>query len=253
MSVHFSFPDTEPSNERVRLLLSACGHYGRSDLPLFTAGYNELGRLDLSGGRILEICCGSVGDLALGLARAFPAAEVTALDRYPGGARALVEAAQNEGLKNGRYCCGDALHLTEFPDGSLDLIVGQATLHHLAHEPDLLRQEFSRVLKPGGRLVFIYEPFGHNPFWAMIRAFRTARALMVDESNVIIPQLEQIAGSFTSCEVQVFNMLGYPLKSLGRFAGQGFVQAVYRLDASLMKRWPALAPYGANFNVVFTK
>jgi SAM-dependent methyltransferase len=241
-----------PANERVRRLLSACAHYRKSDLPLFSAGYNELCRVDLNGGRMLEVCCGA-GELALGMARVFPSAEVIAMDRYADNGRAIQQARKQEGLVNARFQPGDVLRLTDFSDASLDLVFGQATLHHLAHDTDAVRREFSRVLKPGGRLIFIYEPLGNNAIWAMIRAYRVSRGQMGDESNVFTSQVEEIAQCFNACEVQAFNLLGYPLKSLGRFAGQSFVGLVNRLDGVLMQKWPALAPKGANFNVVFTK
>jgi SAM-dependent methyltransferase len=247
------FPATyRPANERVQSLLSACAHYGKSDRPIFVAGYNELCRLDLSGGRVLEVCCG-YGQLAREMARVFPAAEIIAMDRYPDAGRALVEAREKEGVTNARYQCGDALRLDGFADASVDLIYGQATLHHLAHDTDSLRKEFSRVLKPGGRVVFIYEPLGHNPLWAMIRAYRIARARMGDESNVVVGQLDEIAQSFSQYEIQLFNFLGYPFKSLGRLAGESMMEFVFRMDAAVMQRWPRLAPLAANFNVIFTK
>jgi SAM-dependent methyltransferase len=252
-TINFAFPkDFRPANERVERMLSGCAHYAKSDRPLFITAYNELCRVEMNGGRILEVCCGA-GELAREVARAFPKAEVVAMDRYPEAGRAIREAAQREGLANARYQCGDALRLTGFADASLDLVYGQATLHHLAHDTGAVRREFSRVLKPGGRLVFIFEPLGHNPAWSMIRAYRVARIRMPDESNVFLQQLEEIAESFSSCEVQVFNLLGYPFKGLGRFAGQSLVNLIYRFDGALMKGWPRLAPLAANFNVVFTK
>lgn len=248
------FPDeVGPINEQVRPLLSGCAHYTRSDMPLFLAAYNELCREDLSGKKVLEICCGA-GDLALEVARAFPKAEVIAMDRNPDGGGAIRQARETQGLLNARYDRGNSLQLEGIADNSLDLVYGQATLHHLAHDPDAVGKEMSRVLKPGGRLVFIYEPFGHNPVWAAIRAYRTALNQWGDESNVVLPQLEQVAQSFSTCDVQVFNfVMGYPAKVLGRLAGESFSNYAYRLDTAIMKRWPSLARMAANFNAIFTK
>ena len=239
-------------NGRAEPLLAGCAHYGPSDRPMFTAGYNELCRLDLNGGRILEICCG-VGELAIALARVFPRAEVIACDRYPNAGEAIREAAGHGGPSNLRYRCGDALNLRELENGSLDLVYGQATLHHLAHDTTAVGEELSRVLKPGGRLVFIYEPLGHNPFWAMIRAYRIARKNIGDESNLTIAQLEEVARPFSDCEVQPFNLAAYPMKYLGQVAGSSIINAVHRWDRAVMKRWPRTIPWAANFNVVFTK
>ena len=244
--------DCASAGERANQLLHGCAHYGSSDLPLFSAGYHELCRVDLNGGRVLEACCGA-GDLAVGLARVFPRAGIVAMDRYPDNGKAILEATKSGALENVRFQTGDVLRLTDFADGSLDLVYGQATLHHLAHDTDAVRNEFSRVLKPGGRLVFIYEPLGHNPIWAMIRAWRTSRRQIPDESNVFIHQLEDIARGFSACEVQVFNLLGYPLKGLGHFAGQRFVRLINRADRALVTQWPKLGKNAANFNAVFTR
>lgn len=244
--------DFPPRDEHVRALLSACEHYPKSDRPLFVAGYNEICRVDLNGGKVLEVCCG-YGELACRLGEVFPGAGVTAMDRYPDAGRAIADAHRKNTLENVRYECGDVLRLERIADESLDLVYGQATLHHLAHDTDAVGREFARVLKPGGRLIFIFEPLGHNRLWAMIRAYRIAAAAMPDESNVVIAQLDQIAQSFSRYELQLFNVLGYPFKSLGRVVGDSVMDLVCRLDAAMIRRWPRTGRWAANFNVVFTK
>jgi SAM-dependent methyltransferase len=187
------------------------------------------------------------------MARIFPKSEVIALDCYPEAGGALKETAAKLGLHNARYICGDALRLTEFADASLDLVYGQATLHHLAHDTGRLREEVWRVLKLGGRLIFLYEPFGHNPLWAMIRAWRMARSQMPDESNLFVPQIDYIAQAFTSCQIQPFNLFAYPLKALDGLASVPLVNSIHRIDTWAMKKSPRLASMAANFNVIFTK
>ncbi len=249
----FSFPGSFcPADDRVLTMLSGCAHYRRSDRPLFISAYNELCRVELKGARILEVCCGA-GVLAREVARAFPEAHVVGLDRYPDSGQAIQEARSKEGLTNVSYHRGNALQLDGFPDSSLDLVYGQATLHHLANDLDAVRVEFSRVLKPGGRLIFINEPLGHNYLWAIVRACQVTRGRMWDESNLFLDFLEDIARDFSRCEVQVFNLLGYPLKALGRLATRPLVDYVARLDSALMRRYRAFAPLGANFNVFFYK
>ena len=51
-------------------------------------------------------------------------------------------------------CDGRAL---PFEDGSFDLVLGHAVLHHLP-DLDAAFREFHRVLRPGGRIVFAGEP-----------------------------------------------------------------------------------------------
>ena len=109
-----------------------------------------------------------------------------------------------------------------------------------------------RVLRPGGRLVFIFEPLGHNLMVAAIRAMRTSLEEMGDESNLFLSQIEKLAAPFSVCEVQVFNLLGYPMKA---FADR--LPAINRLveqaDAFLFRAFPVLRRYAANCNIILTK
>ena len=76
---------------------------------------------------------------------------------------------------------------------------------------------------------------------------------MGDESNLVVGQLHEIARSVSHYEIQLFNFLGYPFKSLGRLAGESMMEFIFRMDAAVMQKWPRLAPMAANFNVIFTK
>jgi SAM-dependent methyltransferase len=230
-------------------LLQACEKYPSSDRPLFRAGYGELCRLNLEGKSALEIC-GGHGELAYCLARVFPKAKVTGLDLYTPQEPVLKGWLQQ--CPNLSYVAGTAFDLSSFEPNSLDLIWGQAALHHLAHSATDLGREALRVLKPGGRLVFIFEPLGHNLLVAAIRAMRMSMAEMVDESNLFLSQIEKMGADFSSCEVQVFNFLGYPMKAFSDvFAWLN--QAVQRLDTIAFNKFPKLLPYGANCNIIFTK
>lgn len=143
--------------------------------------------------------------------------------------------------------------MSGYPDGSFDLVWGQAALHHLAHNPDGLARQVLRVLKPGGRLVFIFEPMGHNLAVAAIRAMRMARHELGDESNLYLSQFERMLNTgYSGCEVHMFNLLGYPLKAFSdRF--RPLCEAVQAADSWLFRRFPKLLRYGANCNVIFTK
>lgn len=249
MNLILSHPQTSP-DPRAESMMPAVGGFPASDQPLFLAGYGELCRIDLSGRRALEICGGS-GKLAAGLAEVFPAAEVIGLDLYAAGGAELEERMKR--LPGLSYVAGDAFDLSRYADQSMDLVFGQAALHHLSHNLEGLAAEVLRVLKPGGRLVFIFEPLGHNLAVAAIRAARMARYELGDESNLYLSQFERMAScGFTSCEVQIFNLIGYPAKALSdRFLPLAGV--IQKLDGCLFRHFPKLLRYGANCNLVLTR
>ncbi|MEP4077615.1 class I SAM-dependent methyltransferase [Haloferula sp.] len=248
MKVEFVHPDGA-EDPRAVAMLPATGGFPASDRPLFLAGYHELCRVDLSGGRAMEICGGG-GMLAAGVAENFPDAEVIGLDLYAASSPELDERMRRfSGLS---YVAGDAFDLSSYDDESLDLVWGQAALHHLAHNPGGLAKEVFRVLKPGGRMVFIFEPMGHNLLVAAIRAVRMAQHELGDESNLYLSQFEKMATRFSKCEVQMFNFLGYPMKGFSdRF--EWLSRSVHKLDSWLFRKFPKLLRYGANCNVIFTK
>jgi SAM-dependent methyltransferase len=239
-----------PFDPRAEAMLPAVGGFPPSDRPLFLAGYSELCRLDLNGRRALEIC-GGFGKLAAGLAEQFPNGEVIGLDLYAaGGPEIEAKLRQYPGLS---YVAGDAFDLSDYAENSFDLVFGQAALHHLGHDLNGLCKGVLRVLKPGGRFVFIFEPLGHNLLVAAIRAVNMARFELPDESNLYHSQFERMLQcGFTSCEVQVFNLLGYPMKAFSdRMA---FVSSlIQRIDSRLFRAFPGLLRYGANCNLIFTK
>lgn len=250
MEVKLIHPDPDaPVDSRAEAMLPAVGGFPPSDRGLFLAGYGELCRMDLSGGRALEIC-GGFGKLAAGLAEAFPDAEVIGLDLYAAEGDALEERMKR--LPGLSYVAGDAFDLSRYEDASFDLVFGQAALHHLAHDVDGLREQVLRILKPGGRFVFIFEPLGHNPLFAAIRAWRFALAELGDESNLYLSQFEKLGIGFSKVEVQTFNLLGYPMKALSdRLAPLS--EMVQTIDHRVMSWFPAMKRYCANCNLILTK
>jgi len=105
--------------------------------------------------RSLEIGSGT-GYFSLNLSRAGVLRDATCTDISPGMVATLSDNARRLGLDNVHAIQADAESLP-FPDGSFDIVLGHAVLHHL---PDLERAfaEFHRVLAPGGRILFAGEP-----------------------------------------------------------------------------------------------
>jgi len=110
--------------------------------------------LDHGYGRSLEIGAGT-GYFSLNLLQAGAVRNATCTDISPGMLHALAANAARLGLSV-KTARAEAESLP-FADGSFDLVLGHAVLHHL---PDLHRafEEFHRVLRPGGRIVFAGEP-----------------------------------------------------------------------------------------------
>jgi ubiquinone/menaquinone biosynthesis C-methylase UbiE len=110
--------------------------------------------LDRGYERSLEVGAGT-GYFSLNLLQAGVVREATCTDISPGMLQTLANNAGRLGLSV-RTARADAESLP-FADKSFDLVLGHAVLHHL---PDLEKafDEFHRVLRPGGRIVFAGEP-----------------------------------------------------------------------------------------------
>ena len=127
-------------------------------------------------------------------------------------------------------------HDLEFADGSLDMVFGVAILHHL--EFDCALREIHRVLRDGGRIVFI-EPLRHNPLARLVRWF-TPHARTPDERPLGRPELRLIDRNFKvdNYYSELFTVIGAivarpifknpinPLTRFCNFVDDGFVHMV---------------------------
>ena len=116
--------------------------------------HKALGHAPQHYARALEIGAGT-GYFTLNLLRAGLIGEATCSDISPGMLATLQANAERLGLEV-QSARVDAERLP-FPDASFDLVLGHAVLHHI---PDLPRAfaEFTRVLAPGGTVLFAGEP-----------------------------------------------------------------------------------------------
>ncbi len=129
--------------------------------------YGEVGRAQVLGKvhkllgaepgrfpRSLEIGAGT-GYFTLHLLAAGIVEEAVATDISEGMVRALEDNAARMGLEVQTAAC--AAEDLPFEDGSFDLVLGHAVLHHI---PDLTQafREMRRVLRPGGTVLFAGEP-----------------------------------------------------------------------------------------------
>ena len=110
----------------------------------------------------LEIGSGT-GFFLLNLMQAGVAEQGSVTDISPGMVEVALRNAKNLDLPvDGRVADAETI---PYEDGTFDLVVGHAVLHHI---PDVERalREALRVLRPGGRLVFAGEPTRYGDFVA---------------------------------------------------------------------------------------
>jgi SAM-dependent methyltransferase len=237
---------TKEMAKNVGELLTTAGGYHASDAPLFIYSYNLLtASLENKEAHVLEVCCGH-GRLLMALARRFPKSDFLGIDQSNLG------WPEAEKITNVKIKCQDATNLKEIPDNYFDLIVGQATLHHLSNNLGQARSEYSRVLKPGGKCIFIYEPLGHNWLVASVRAIRISMREMEDETNLFMSILQRFGENFSETQVGCFNLIGYFAKVI-RIRRPSFFMRLNACDQLLAYFFPFLVKHCANFTVCYTK
>jgi ubiquinone/menaquinone biosynthesis C-methylase UbiE len=196
-----------------------------------------------AGRRVLEYGCGPKPE-ALGLA-----AEGAHVDGIDISQVAVEQAAQRASARGvGDRCTFQVMNAEAlaFADGSFDLVCGSGILHHL----DLPRayREVARVLKPGGRAVFL-EPLGHNPIINWYRS-RTPEMRTPDEHPLLARDFEEARRYFSRVEPEFFGLSVIAAVPLNRFR---LFQPVHRvldqLDGLLLASWSPLR-WGAWMTVV---
>ena len=191
---------------------------------------------DCAGKRVLEYGCGP-GSKSFELARA--GAKVTGIDISPVAIEIARERARAEGVEEATTFEVMDAEQTTFPDGSFDLIVGGAILHHL--DLDRAYPEIARLLAPGGRAVFI-EPLGHNPVINWYRK-RTPEQRTPDEHPLLNRDLAQARRHFRRVGVWYYHLTAIAAAPFARtplFAP--LLAALSALDRALL-RIPPLRPW----------
>lgn len=126
---------------------------------------------DLDGRRVLEIGCGR-GSLAAWMARAYPRADITAVD-FSATAIEIARARTSPTGARVRYEVADAQAL-EFPDAAFDVLVSCECLEHVP-VPAAMASEMRRVLVPGGRFVLTTENYFNGMLLAWLQTWLTGK------------------------------------------------------------------------------
>jgi SAM-dependent methyltransferase len=194
----------------------------------------------LRGARVLDYGCGN-GEFSMILARR--GAHVLGIDISP----KLIEQARLSAAKLGwdgsapLFVAGDAHH-TPFGDALFDYVVGNGALHHLDLEKAFA--EIARVLKPGGKAVFL-EPMLHHPLlWTLRRL--TPKTHTADERPLSLADIERARKWFPTCRHREHFLLAVcaaPAHLLGKRLALAVIGALDRLDEQLMRLLPGLRQY----------
>ena len=205
--------------------------------------YREL-RGNVNGLKILDYGCGN-GWLSMDLIKE-GATEVYGIDI----SKELIEKANKfaevKGLsKNINFKKMPGENLT-FPDNFFDLILGSAILHHT--DISLAIKNIYRVLKPGGRALFI-EPLNQNIFlriWRKLTPWRRSPA----EKALVSKDLKFIQDVFPDAKYHFFKFFSIFSKGLTVLLPKNktLIYAnvlLERFDKNLLKLFPFCGKYYA--------
>ena len=97
----------------------------------------------------------------------------------------------------------DNCEKTKFNNNSFDIVYGTGILHHLNLE--ICLDEINRILKPGGKLLFI-EPLGTNPLINLYRKL-SPNSRSKDEHPLLGRDFETIKNKFVKIDIKYYGFL----------------------------------------------
>jgi SAM-dependent methyltransferase len=207
---------------------------------------------DLHGKRVLDFGCGP-GQTS----RDCASRGATRVDGFDISNENVLLARKNaarDGLDNRVFFRHMAAESIDYADGSFDVVIGKAILHHT----DLRRTSWQvhRVLRPGGTAYFL-EPLAHNPFLNLFRLLTpwrrtpTERPLLIEDLNLFCPY-------FDSIECRGFYLLPILANVLLLLTGRRSLYAktmrvLFRWEKPLLMRFPFLQKYCWTALLIFRK
>ena len=202
------------------------------------------------GKRICEIGCGR-GKLTRELAAR--GAHVSASDISAEAVRLARKTAEDFIPEQVDVQEMDASNLL-YNDNSFDLLVGISILHHV--DIDKVSQGINRVLKPGGKAVFI-EPLAHNPISNMGRRL-TPSSRTPHEWPLSYSEIQRMGKQFSSVKCQEYALLTLLssfvyLVTHSHKAKRKSAELLARLEPAFLKIFGPLRRYSGAVLIEFTK
>lgn len=198
--------------------------------------FHRLG--DVHGKDVLDYGCGDGRDATM---IAHRGARVSALDISPHLLHLAEQRLRADGMESRvTLLCGSA-HDIPLPDASVDVVWGNAVLHHL--DLELAAREVHRVLRPGGRAVF-KEPMRNSRVLAAIRKLIPYRQPDISpfERPLRYEEIRTFASRFRGLDATAFTLPFVPAIELLK-APATVQQRTYALDARMLATLPLLRTY----------
>jgi ubiquinone/menaquinone biosynthesis C-methylase UbiE len=197
---------------------------------------------DLRGKRVLDFGCGE-GWSATEYARR--QARVHSFDISPESLRNLMTATRGDVSVTGRlYPAVMAAEQLGYADESFDLVLGVGILHHT--DLELAAAEVARVLRPGGRALFM-EPLAHNWLLRLFRALTPSRRTPT-ERPMTVEEITTFGRSFEQAEYRGYHLISILPQGLlwatgSRRLFSWTLPICERLDRWLLSAVPSLQRY----------
>jgi len=152
---------------------------------------------------------------------------------------------QSAACKNGCYCAclqmaGEQI---AFESSSMDLMFGISVIHHL--DISMVLSEITRVLKPGGRAIFV-EPLNHHPIAKLYRRFTPDRHSET-EKPLDYSILNEMRQHFSIVHHKEFYLLSLMAAFVSFFRNKEIFDKVLamlmKLDEKISNRFPWIRKY----------
>ena len=193
---------------------------------------------DITGKRVLEVGCGS-GKLTAMIAK--NGTHAYAFDLSPVSANVAQKRAELNDVADRVIISVAAGEDLPYANESFDIVFGRAILHHL--DVNLAGSEIYRVLKPGGKAVFI-EPMGMNPVLNFVRDHvpYPNKNPVGEDQPLNYKQIRQWGMPYERFKIHEVHLLGMIERAMGyRFKVR--MGLLHRLDRLILRTMPFMGRF----------